>query len=100
MEHSLDEKTFEYKTQIEWEYDGLTTANIILFWIPRDLQTLPGFTTNIEWGYWCRRKPSKLVLGFPPNAYKMKYIEYWAKDLKIPIFHNLKETCDFVLTLF
>lgn len=95
MRDGFDESTFDYKAQIRWEIIGLYLANIILFWIPRDFNHLPGFTTNCEWGYWLAKDPSKIVLGFPPEVVKMKYIEYRSMLAEIPIFHTLKETCDY-----
>lgn len=79
-----------YDNQIEWEQRGLEQATVILFWIPRDLQLLPGFTTNIEFGEWY--KSGKIVLGYPLEAPKMRYLHYKAAQVKAPIFHTLKET--------
>src|SRR3989304_8862396 len=41
---------YDFETQIAWEVEGLNKANIVIFWIPRVLQTMPAFTTNIEFG--------------------------------------------------
>lgn len=84
--------TFEYDKQINWEEMALKKASIILFWIPRELEKLPGFTTNIEWGYWVAKAPDKLVLGAPDNAPKMDYINYYANKLSVPKHNNLKDT--------
>lgn len=48
-----------------WERDALVQADVILFWIPRNLKHLPGLRTNVEWGFWIARNPGKLVLGYP-----------------------------------
>jgi hypothetical protein len=89
------EKGFEYASQIEWEEKALELADVILFWIPRNDNTMPGFTTNIEWGYWVAKDPSKLVLGAPSDAIKMDYLKYYAKKLKIPFSSDL----GYVITL-
>lgn len=81
-----------YINQIEWEEEALNKANCILFWIPRDLKELPGYTTNDEWGYWKGKSPEKLVLGVPDNSPKTKYQIYYAKKYNIPFSENLKET--------
>ncbi len=78
----------EYATQVEWEEKHLEMATCILFWIPRDLETMPGFTTNIEWGEWY--KSNKVVLGYPRTAKKMKYLEYKAKKRFIPREHTIE----------
>lgn len=39
----------DYDTQVEWETEALQRATVILFWIPRDLATMPALTTNDEW---------------------------------------------------
>lgn len=58
----------------EWEWERLEKSDIILFWIPRDLEKLPGFTTNVEFGRYVTLCPDKVFLGFPPNAPKNSYI--------------------------
>lgn len=85
------EAEFNYIDQIEWEDEGLHKADIIIFWIPRDLEKFPGFTTNIEWGVWTQKAPEKLVLGSPANAPKMGYLNYYADKLDIPRFDTLDE---------
>ena len=64
----------EYMNQVEWERRALEVATIILFWVPRDLNKLPGFTTNVEFGYWIHSK--KIVYGRPSNAKKIKYLDW------------------------
>lgn len=61
-------------TQIEWETYALYKSSIILFWIPRDMKVLPGFTTNIEFGEWF--KNDKIVVGSPIDAPKNDYLKY------------------------
>src|ERR1035437_8917141 len=45
-----DERPYNCKAQTPWEVKNLQESNLIAFWIPRDLETMPGFTTNIEFG--------------------------------------------------
>ena len=59
---------FEYIDQVEWEYAGLEQATVVVFWIPRDLKLLPGFTTNVEFGRYVGKKPC--VYGRPDEAPK------------------------------
>lgn len=89
--------TGDYYSQIEWEDQALHLATVILFWIPRKLETMPGFTTNDEWGYW--KKSGKVVLGVPNDAEKCKYQIHYAKKLRIPFANNLEETVANSLTL-
>jgi nucleoside 2-deoxyribosyltransferase len=90
-------ENFNYLDQIEWEEEALNKADIILFWIPRGLNKFQGFTTNIEWGYWTAKNPSKLVLGSPKNTPKMRYLNYYADKLNIPRFENLENLIKFVI---
>ena len=39
-----------YDDQVDWETAARATASAVVFWIPRDLRSLPGFTTNVEFG--------------------------------------------------
>ncbi len=61
--------------QTRWEWACLDNCGVIVFWIPRSLPDMPGFTTNIEFGRYITIKPDNVVLGFPDTAEKMKYLE-------------------------
>jgi hypothetical protein len=80
----------DYDTQVEWETEALQAATVIMFWIPRKLDTMPAFTTNDEWGYW--KSSGKCVFGAPPWAAKVSYQRWWAARLGIPLFDNLEDT--------
>lgn len=80
----------DYNDQLEWEEEALNRADCIVFWIPRDLKTLPGFTTNDEWGVW--KTSGKVVLGTPPKAPKTRYQRSYAKKLNVPLHDTLKGT--------
>ena len=57
-----------------WEFNGLKTADCILFWIPRTRELI-GLTTNWELGYWIGRKVDKVVYGRPDDAYRIRYLD-------------------------
>lgn len=80
----------EYDEQVAWEEKTLNISDCILFWIPRDLEKLPGFTTNDEWGFW--KSSGKVVLGAPKDAPKVTYQKYYAEELNIPFSNSLTET--------
>lgn len=69
-----------HEKQIDWEYKNLYAATIIAFWIPRNLETLPGFTTNYEIGFWMNN--NKSIYGRPDGAPKTKYLDYMYKKLR------------------
>lgn len=62
-----------YVDQITWEQDGLEMADVILAWVPRELDTMPAFTTNVEFGEFLRG--GKLVYGRPEGAPKTRYLD-------------------------
>ncbi len=62
-----------YVDQITWEQDGLEMADVILAWVPRELETMPAFTTNVEFGEFLRG--GKLVYGRPERAPKTRYLD-------------------------
>jgi hypothetical protein len=84
------ERSPEYLDQVEWERQGLHLADRILFWVPRDMRTLPGLTTNVEFGRWC--SSGKAVLGFPPDSARNKYLAWLAGVEGIPVYHTLADT--------
>lgn len=80
-----------YTHQAAWELRYLNRCDQIVFWIPRELETMPGFTTNVEFGRFSRS--NKCVLGYPEDADKMRYLDYTAKTHdNIPVHHTLRET--------
>jgi len=77
------------KAQIEWEHQAMSRADALLFWIPRTLWTLPGLTSNLEWGIW--HDSGKAVLGAPPDAPKMRYLRFYADLVGAPRADTLRE---------
>jgi calcineurin-like phosphoesterase family protein len=57
----------DYFDQVEWEYAALNEAKVIVFWVPRDMKTMPAFTTNVEFGLWIA-KGKKVLYGRPRIA--------------------------------
>lgn len=80
----------EYDSQVSWETEALNRADVILFWVPRDLETMPAFTTNVEFGLWCAS--GKVVLGAPPEAPKNRFLEYHAGQAGLSMATTLEET--------
>lgn len=87
----------DYIEQVDWELEGLKRADTILFWIPRNLETLPGFTTNVEFGYWLQS--GKCVLGCPHTAVNVRYLEALARKNQTPVIHDLKDILTYVVNL-
>ena len=79
-----------YDDQAMWEREALTASSVIAFWIPRALPDMPGFTTNVEFGYWLHTK--KVIYGRPDNAVKIKYLDWLYKiDYSLNPINNLNE---------
>jgi nucleoside 2-deoxyribosyltransferase len=68
-----DAHNIEYEDQIQWELDAMNMADVIVFFVPRSLDSLPAFTTNVEFGYWLRS--GKIVFGDTPHAEKNRYLK-------------------------
>ena len=79
-----------YDAQVAWEFQALEVSTIIMFWVPRELQTMPAFTTNVEFGMYMTS--GRTVLGYPPVTPKMKYLDWHARRLNVPVRDNLRET--------
>jgi hypothetical protein len=65
---------FNYLDQVEWEYQGMETCSVIAFWVPRDLEVLPGFTTNVEFGRYVGS--GRCVYGRPEQAPQTRYLDW------------------------
>ncbi len=60
--------------QMLWEREALEATTVILFWVPRDEIRLPGFTTNVEFGFWINRQ--KIIYGRPDDAVHIRYLDW------------------------
>jgi hypothetical protein len=65
---------FDYRGQVEWEFAGLEGCSVVAFWVPRDVGTLPGFTTNVEFGRYVGS--GRCVYGRPDGAPHTGYLDW------------------------
>jgi hypothetical protein len=86
-----------WEAQVDWEDRYLNACDVIAFWVPRDLATLPGLTTNVEWGRW--EASGKVVLGAPPEAPHVRYLFHYARRHGVPTAHTLPDTMAAALDL-
>jgi len=79
---------FNWEAQVMWETRCLRMSDNILFHLNRKIdEKLLGLTTNDEWGYW--KDSGKCVLSLDPSADKTEYQNWWAKELKVPVYMEL-----------
>jgi nucleoside 2-deoxyribosyltransferase len=86
----------DYDRQMTWELDAMRRSDIILFWVPAERETLPAYTTRVEFGL--QVNSGKVILGIPQNAYKARYMEKLAKKYRITAHDTLEETVEAALT--
>jgi hypothetical protein len=70
----------DYAAQVRWEWSALGLASKTVFWVPRELQTMPGFTTNIEFGIMMAKYPDRVILGCPDDAPKTRYLKMMVEE--------------------
>lgn len=70
----------EYDTQIQWEWYALGCAACVVFWVPRQLDVMPAFTTNVEFGFCMALKPDRMVFGAPHSAPRNRYLQSLSED--------------------
>lgn len=93
--NGIEPVDWTYSRQLDWEDEKLNKAKVILFWIPREMNLLPGLTTNVEFGEWM--KSGKIVVGAPEGAEHVRYIHekclryeiMWATTLDICVKNAL-----------
>lgn len=80
----------DYIGQADWESRWMHAADVIVFWVPRDMATMPALTTNIEYGSWV--DSGKAVFGAPPAAPKNEYLRHLAEVNGVPVSGTLADT--------
>jgi hypothetical protein len=80
--------------QLHWEQCHLERASVVMFWIPRSKDELPGLTTNLEFGMWIASEPDRVVFGAPVGAWKMKPLEHYGKAHGVERHWTLPETVE------
>ncbi|GAA3790422.1 hypothetical protein GCM10022226_06760 [Sphaerisporangium flaviroseum] len=93
-------RAVRYEDQFAWENLARRRAGAIMFWIPRDLATLPGFTTNVEFGH--DVTTGRAVLGCPPdcpNPERNRYLIHLAHSYGVPVRSTLAETVTAALAI-
>ncbi len=85
---------YDFDSQVPWEVQGLNKANLVIFWIPRKLDTMPAFTTNIEFGEFMHS--GKIAVGYPPDSVNNRYIGKRCEMHDIPLFDTIDDLASFV----
>ncbi len=88
---------FDYVSQVEWEEHHLKFAGCILFWVPRNMDTMPALTTNVEFGMWY--DSGKVILGVPEGAVRCSYLTYYAKKTGVPVVTTLPDAARAVIQM-
>ncbi len=83
--------------QIEWEDRCLHMSDCVLFWVPRNMETMPALTTNVEFGRW--EDSGRMVLGTPDDAVRNGYLQHYARKLDVPVADTLDDTVRLALEL-
>ena len=83
-----EDPSWTYDDQIEWECKARERADVVAFWVAREMQELPGFTTNIEFGE--DLGSGKVVYGRPAGAPKCKYLDRRAQMAGISVHESIE----------
>lgn len=78
-----------YDQQNVWETEGLERADVICAWVPRDMESMPALTTNVEIGMWIHS--GKIVVAAPPNAPSVRYLFKTAERFGAPTAFSLHD---------
>lgn len=79
-----------------WEDRWLSTVDVIAFWVPRDMTTMPALNTNIEFGRW--ESSQRLVFGAPADAANVTYLQECAQRVGAPVRQTLDATMAAAIT--
>lgn len=93
-------------TTTRWEKQYLTSAKLIIFWlpftlIPGDMSSLPGLTTRLELGIWLEKDPEKLIVGMPVECNLGDGpIKTYSADYGVRIYSTLEAVVDTTIQKF
>ena len=79
----------DYADQVAWEDRWLGVADVILFWVPREMGAMPALTTNVEFGRY--ESSGRVVLGSPAGAAHMGYLRAFARANGAPVVDSLRD---------
>lgn len=79
---------FDWESQVDWEWRHLNAATSIMFWVPRSIPHMPGFTTNVEFGRYVSVRCGEVIYGRPDKTPKTGYLDWMYRKL------TLREPCD------
>jgi hypothetical protein len=65
-----------YLDQVEWEWEALHKSDTIVFWVPREIEKMPAFTTNVEFGFYLGENDALVLYGRPEWAAKKGYLDW------------------------
>jgi len=74
-EPATGERYPDYDDQVAWEFACLENCQLIVAWVPREMQHMPALTTNVEFGFWMGKAPQKVLYGRPDSAPHTKYLD-------------------------
>jgi len=98
-EFNNEDRTFDLIKQVWWEREALFSSSVIVFWIPRS-DVLPGYTTNIEFGYWMAKDKGKVIYGRPDNSIKNNYLDWlYQTETQKEAIKDLKELLEGTMIL-
>jgi 8-oxo-dGTP pyrophosphatase MutT (NUDIX family) len=87
----------DYADQAGWEKRCQDMSDCVLFWVPRNMQTMPALSTNVEFGDWM--ESGRVVFGAPPEAVKNRLLHYHADRLDIPTADTLEGTATLAIEM-
>ncbi len=96
------ENGWNYLAQVTWEVEARKMADIIAFWLARDIDRskedlgMPGFVTNFEMGE--DLHSGKIAYGRPPTAPKCRYMDKRIEELGQPAHATMTELFTEVMT--
>ena len=89
-------ESFVWEEQVEWETKALRMSDLILFWVPKEIQKIEGRdyaqTTKIELMENLVRG-KRIILGIDPEVHTRRYMEYKAKKYGISKVFTTLEDC-------
>ncbi len=79
----------EYEARVKWTRRALMQSDVIVFWLPEDLKSMPNIVMSVELGW--LSKGGRVILGTPLGTAEARDLHLYAQQFNVPCYTQLSK---------